>query len=422
MLQKFSPALRLAVWYFLISAAWILLSDKLVIRLVGRDANLLNNVQSIKGIVFVVSCSFFLYFVARRYYLKISKSLHESEEMLKRYHALGLATKEGIIDLDLTTDKAEVNDQMRLFMHGNSLRIEHFSVKNRKKIHPDDLVRISKNWSDTIETRANIWQIDFRFLMPDGTFHDMIGRSFIIRDENNVPVRLIAAVQDVSEIRNIKTAMFRQELKHRQSLGQSIIKTQEEERNRWALELHDNVCQLLTVVKLYLEQLNAEPSNAPVLLPRTKEMTEKALNDIRQLSASIKPPEFSITSLEQAIGQLLSNIQRVKTYDFRLCFREMNEANMKNEQKLMVFRVVQEQLNNIIKYGDATEISIRIKTLDGVVTIEINDNGQGFDTSRIESGIGLRNIRSRLEVYAGNLIIDSAPGKGCRLKAEFSLV
>jgi two-component system sensor histidine kinase UhpB len=100
----------------------------------------------------------------------------------------------------------------------------------------------------------------------------------------------------------------------------------------------------------------------------------------------------------------------------------MHEDNMKNEQKLMVFRVVQEQLNNIIKYAEAKEISIRIKTEDDVVRIEVNDDGQGFDTTKIESGIGLRNIRSRLEVYAGNLMIDSAPGKGSRLKAEFSLV
>lgn len=220
----------------------------------------------------------------------------------------------------------------------------------------------------------------------------------------------------------IKLAMFHQELRHKQILGQSIIKTQEEERDRWALELHDNVSQLLTVIKLYLDQMSVEPSQSPALLTKAREMTQKALNDIRQLSASIKPPEFALVSLHTAIEQLLANILRVKQYEFILHLDNMNENELKDDQKLMIFRVVQEQLNNIIKYANASQITIRVITRSKKVSIEIIDNGRGFDTSKSKTGIGLLNIRSRLQVYAGHLTIDSEPGKGCRVSAGFSLV
>ena len=87
----------------------------------------------------------------------------------------------------------------------------------------------------------------------------------------------------------------------------------------------------------------------------------------------------------------------------------------------MIYRVVQEQLNNIIKYAQASFIEIFIRSSELNVQIEIRDNGKGFDTGKRKTGIGLRNIRSRLQVYSGSLSIESAPGSGCTLIAGFSL-
>ena len=422
MLQKFSPALRLALLYFIVGSLWILVSDKVVESFIGHDAQLYHKVQSLKGISFVIFCSFLLFFVSRSYYRKISRSLQKSEEMLNRYKALGQATKEGIVDLDLVSDDAEINEQMQNFIDLEGAKVENFSKKYRKRIHPEDLARITKNFQDTLNTDSNLWQVDYRYRMNGNKYHDMISRGYIIRDQNHKPFRIIAAVQDVTEVRNMRSALFQQELKHRQLLGQSIIKTQEEERNRWALELHDNVGQLLTVIKLYMEQMTLEPSKTSILLPKAQEMAEKVLNDIRQLSASMKPPEFTVTSLNEAIRQLIANIERVKNFHFDLHLDEMCEKQLNDEHKLMIFRVVQEQLNNIIKYAQANHIAIRIATTAHKATIEIIDDGKGFDTSIIASGIGLRNIRSRLQVYAGQLEIISSPGEGCRLNAEFGLV
>jgi two-component system, NarL family, sensor histidine kinase UhpB len=421
MFRKISPSLRLALLFLVFSGAWILLSDVVVAKLVGNNTVLLERIQSIKGLLFVSLCSILLFIISTRVYKNLSLSLKRSEELLDRYKALSKTTKEGIVDLDLKKDIAFINDQMKIFLNESSDIIEDFSIKNEYKIHPEDVSRILKNFNDTLNTGSAVWQADYRYLLNDGEYHDVINRGFILRDEKNQPVRLISALQDVSEIRNMRSVFYEQQISHKQMLGQSIIKAQERERNRWAEELHDNVCQLLTVVKLYLDHLSSEKVFSPGLINKIQEMVAKALDDIRQLSASIKPPEFSITTLNQAIKELISNVKRVKNLDFTFLDNDLDENLLNDEHKLMIYRVVQEQLSNILRYAEASKISIIISGNDQKAYVEIRDNGKGFDTEMVESGIGLRNIRSRLQIFSGSLEVISSPGEGCSLIAEFTI-
>ncbi len=150
-------------------------------------------------------------------------------------------------------------------------------------------------------------------------------------------------------------------------------------------------------------------------------MVSKALDDIRQLSTTIKPPEFAITTLRQSIQQLISDIKRIKNYSFDFELKNFDESLLSDEQKLMIYRVVQEQLSNIIKYANASQISILISATDQKINIQVKDNGEGFDPDKIDGGLGLRNIRSRLQMFSGSMEITSSAGKGCVLLAEFIL-
>jgi signal transduction histidine kinase len=87
----------------------------------------------------------------------------------------------------------------------------------------------------------------------------------------------------------------------------------------------------------------------------------------------------------------------------------------------MIYRIVQEQLNNIIKYADAQNVLIQVEIDHPKVTISVKDDGIGFEANKLESGIGLKNIRGRLNLFNGNLEVISAPGKGCELRSEFWL-
>ena len=417
---KRSPALRLALIYLVGSTAWILLSDSLVLALIGNNTVLLDKAQSVKGAAFVLLCSVLLYFALKRHYLGVSQALASTEELLRRYQGLGEALRDGISDHDLLTDVAVVNEQMKYFMQQDSGEIQHFHLRHRQRIHPADIDRVMHNYNEALASGSTLWQSDFRYRLHDGEYHDVINRGYIIRDEEGQPLRIISSIQDVSEIRSMRTAIYYQEVRHQRRLGQSVIQAQEAERNRWATELHDNVCQVLTVVKLYLEQVDKQPDDG-ALLKKAAEMTSRALNDIRQLSASIRPPEFGNTTVRQAIGDLLASVQRVKDFNVETDFGSLDELRLSEEQKLMIYRVVQEQLSNVIKYAGASLVGIRLATEGGEVLVEVFDNGQGFDPAKISGGIGLKNIRSRLELFSGSLTVDAAPGRGCRLVAQFSI-
>jgi signal transduction histidine kinase len=94
---------------------------------------------------------------------------------------------------------------------------------------------------------------------------------------------------------------------------------------------------------------------------------------------------------------------------------------MDSEQKLMLYRIVQEQINNCLKYADASTIEVQVTMEDSRAGICVRDNGKGFDPSQLREGTGMRNIRSRLELFQGEVKFLSRPGEGCTLQAHFPL-
>jgi two-component system, NarL family, sensor histidine kinase UhpB len=93
----------------------------------------------------------------------------------------------------------------------------------------------------------------------------------------------------------------------------------------------------------------------------------------------------------------------------------LDENVLNRDQKIAVYRIVQEQLNNILKYANASRVSIQLKNESGRIRLDIADDGDGFDPKAKRKGIGITNIISRAELYNGHVQIDSEPGKGCRL-------
>lgn len=412
------PAARLALIYLVFSTAWILLSDHVVATLTDDEATL-EKLQSMKGLIFVSLSGLILYFSSLRFYAALQNSLRKKEELLGKMVALNHATGEGIVDYDFQTDSASVNNEMRKYFGSKDTIINDFRRRQVERIHPSDLKRVTDAFAEFLKTNGQTWQAEYRFKNTKGEYRDILSRGYVIR-QNHKPAHLILALQDVTELRDANSKYYEQQMNFRQSITRSIIEAQERERNRWAEELHDDVGQTLTVAKLFMEQLLVDLPQNPYV-SKSKLMVQTALDDIRQLSAQLKPPEFAQTTLLQAVNDLVTNIKRIRNMDFHIFFNGSPETALSEEQKLMIYRVVQEQLNNILKYAEAKRVTINLDIVQDKVTVKISDDGKGFDPDKINAGIGLKNIRSRLQVFSGNLIINSTPGKGCELKAAFGL-
>lgn len=193
---------------------------------------------------------------------------------------------------------------------------------------------------------------------------------------------------------------------------------QEKERNELGLELHDNINQLLSVVKLYLGMAKKEETYHPEIIEKSYHHLEAAITEIRNLSHSLVTPTLGEDGLKDALKYLVDSVPTVNNIRFDLSVDETYDSlQVEKNKELMIYRIVQEQLSNIIKYANASDVSISLKQEQESLYLSVSDNGVGFDTEQTAGkGIGLKNIISRIGYYDGDMKIISAPGKGCTLE------
>lgn len=195
---------------------------------------------------------------------------------------------------------------------------------------------------------------------------------------------------------------------------ESLIQIQEEERKKLGHELHDSVNSSLTIAKFYLGLLPAgtkQQKNAKEQLAYIISTTEQS---IRTISCELVVYQEAESGLVQLLQNLCRRISGLGIFELIFKYKDKKQLDeLPNCQKIVLYRIVQEQLNNTIKYSKATKVSVSIDCCEKGVKLEIKDNGVGFDMCVAANGIGLSNINNRAKQFNGKATIKSAPGKGC---------
>jgi two-component system sensor histidine kinase UhpB len=412
-----SPPVALAGTYLLFSIAWILVTDYLAIQIAQRLPDY-NDLQRFKGLLFVSISSLIIFMVTRRFYRSLRQRFRENKALLARYDLVHRATREAIVDHAFGSGCAIVNDTMMRLMERDKPEVPGFLDAFLSQVHSSDRERVRWQLEHFSTEGGNEWVSRFKFRAENDGYRDMRAQGIVLRNsKTGLPERMIFSMSDETEVIDARAKLLYQQMQSRQEQSRSVIAAEERERERWAHELHDNVCQLLTAAGLLLAQTD---SPDPVQ-ERARELVKRSLDEIRQLSAAIRPPEFAEETLQEAIITLLANIQRIVPIEVTLQLEASVEARLSPEHKLMIYRIVQEQLNNILKYAAASSVEISVELAGDAVQLSIVDDGKGFEPEAVSSGIGLRNIRSRLQVFSGSLELRSAPGAGCALQASFPL-
>ncbi|AYZ12688.1 sensor histidine kinase [Chryseobacterium arthrosphaerae] len=213
------------------------------------------------------------------------------------------------------------------------------------------------------------------------------------------------------------------EIRYEKDLTHAIISSQEKERLRIAQDLHDDISSKLSVVSLNIHLLDTDS----LTREEYTELKNKIINLVnttaesaRQISHDLLPPVLEKFGLHAAIDALCSEINMSKTvqvsYSNSLYF-----AKAEDEKNLHIFRILQELINNSVKHGESTRIQIEFKGKEGKNTCIYKDNGKGFDSEKnaLKEGLGLRNIRSRVELINGTLRIESENRKGITVEFTF---
>lgn len=202
---------------------------------------------------------------------------------------------------------------------------------------------------------------------------------------------------------------------------QTTASTQEKERKEFGKEMHDNVNQLLASATLYLSLARDQEDQRLPMIHKARQIVQNAIEEIRVLSKRMVSPVLATKTLSEVLSQLAEDQQIGAQLNISLSFQSFHEEMLCDEKKLMVYRIAQEQLHNIYKYASATNVMISLEVDEQDLLFTIQDDGVGFDTSKLSTGIGLQNIQERLNAVQGSMIIASAPGSGCRLSARFPL-
>lgn len=196
----------------------------------------------------------------------------------------------------------------------------------------------------------------------------------------------------------------------------SILRAQQKERARIGHELHDNVNQILTSAHLYVSSLQQDSEDFDFIKNKAIEIILLAIEEVRCVSTDMVMPDLHGNGLIDCLQKLVEDLRYHKRFQIAFRHTDLRTIEAQDQQlKLSLFRIVQEQIKNIIKYSGAQEVEISLHCSNEQIRLLIQDNGRGFDPKTTKHGLGLSGIYERAELLKGRVTLRSAPGKGCAL-------
>lgn len=336
----------------------------------------------------------------------------------ERYLLATKATHDAIYDWDILANTVYRGESFcSLFGYSRTQAggLIHFL---EQKLHPADRHRVVKSLKRFVENKSpDIWECEYRFMNSSGRYVVVFDRGFLIFNHEGQITRLVGSMMDITERKELEKKLLKQEVDRQKLIAQAVVNAQEKERAEIGKELHDNVNQILSTARLYLELAKSDEKERLNLIKRSYDNIYDAINEIRSISRSLVPPSVGDIGLVESIEDLVENVRATKKLYIEFCYGGDVDALLGQKQKLMLFRIIQEQVNNVLKHANANNIIIELMIDGHMINLAVSDDGQGFDYEAVKNnkGVGLQNIASRTELFNGKINIVTAPNKGCKL-------
>ena len=234
---------------------------------------------------------------------------------------------------------------------------------------------------------------------------------------------LTCFIKDLTEKKKLEKELEQQQQQEQLKLISATIDAQEKERNAIGIELHDNVNQILVGTTLFLSMLKKKSDKDEEIITECIDNIKQAINENRKIAHLLVSPDLEHKNLTVQIESLCENMLKTNSIATTTQFNNYNYSLLQKDHKVAIYRIVQEQITNIVKYAEATKVHICLSTVGNqYIRLKIEDNGKGMEKDKTIKGIGLRNINSRLSVFNGKMNINTSPGKGFALEIEIPLI
>lgn len=297
--------------------------------------------------------------------------------------------------------------------------------------HADD-------WMDTVVdtvSEGQLWQGEVRFQpQPQKDYWFEVVIAPVYNDKDEIEELLVLGA-DISgrkiaeqNMNHKNRAAIEKKINQQKFRSVLILEGQEEERKRIAMDIHDGIGQMLTSLKYQIESIDLkEHARAREKLAEVGQLLREIIREVRKVTFNLKPTVLGDYGLQAGLNVFIQEIGKLT--GIGLQYRTSGSIpRLPQKVENNIFRIVQEAINNAIKYSAADRITVSLKQVDDELVITVRDEGRGFDpkiaearSSNLESGRGFFNMYERTEYVNGNLEIRSAPGHGTTVRLTVPL-
>lgn len=236
--------------------------------------------------------------------------------------------------------------------------------------------------------------------------------------------------QNQLKVQELTRQNYEENMRQKQQQASQIVEGQEEERKRIAKDIHDGIGQMLTALKFNIESINLKNKEKTAeKIHFIKSLTADLIKGVRTATFNLTPPELSDHGIVPALQKMTAVLSKLTGKN--ILFENHTQENIRLDSlaETNIYRVVQEAVNNAIKYADANYILVAINLRDGMLSIMVDDDGKGFDYSiadleplpSSEGGMGLFFMKERIGYIEGRLFINSVKGKGTRITINYPI-
>jgi two-component system sensor histidine kinase UhpB len=307
----------------------------------------------------------------------------------------------------------------------SGLSLEQFIADPTGPMHPEDVPRALERWRVQLEA-GEAYDDEMRLRRADGEYRWFLVRTAPLRNEHGAIVKWYGVSIDIEDRKRAEEAL-RQASDRLRILSRRRVQVQEEERQRLARELHDQVGQLLTAAKIDVQSAGALRTDPELneKLAGAARILETVLQEVREISFALRPPVLDDLGLAPALRWMLSDL--AGSAGLKAEFSA--DANLRRadaESETACYRVAVEAVTNSIRHADARKIMMELRNIDHAIQLRVRDDGRGFDFAKIERAVererlGLSGMRERAFAVGGQFEIKSAPGEGTEIIARFPI-
>ena len=346
----------------------------------------------------------------------IEKKLEAAQERIVQLHHI---TSDAIWEWDMMSGKISRNEklaEMTGFLDDNLKGLSWWLTR----VHPKDRDGLTNKLKEVTDKSLQSWESEYRFLCADGEYIYVLDRGYVIYS-NGMPLKMIGSINDISNVKLMENLLLEEKMQHFKKISETAMRVQEQERSRIGRELHDNVNQILSTIRLFVGMLTPADKEEKVYKEKAVEYTQLAIEEIRKLSRELVVPQLDGETLIDHISTIIVDIELTTGLKIKFT-HDFDSELLSPGKKITLFRIIQEQLKNILKYSKADQIEICLQSRQEYVELAIKDNGVGFDLKSTNSGIGLANIKDRVNFYNGKTEIVSGSGQGCQVTVRIPLL